>query len=98
MTTCGYDYNTLLIFQERDGRNNEALQTLEALQKVVVAETGEETPMEELGEKEKKAMYAHYAVVLSRLGRLKEADGYYKQFLSLSNVFDRDNYLIMPTY
>ena len=93
MTTCGYDYNTLLIFQERDGRNNEALQTLEALQKVVVAETGEETPMEELGE---KAMYAHYAVVLSRLGRLKEADGYYKQFLSLSNVFDRDNYLIMP--
>ena len=93
MTTCGYDYNTLLIFQERD---NEALQTLEALQKVVVAETGEETPMEELGEKEKKAMYAHYAVVLSRLGRLKEADGYYKQFLSLSNVFDRDNYLIMP--
>lgn len=65
MTTCGYDYNTLLIFQERDGRNNEALQTLEALQKVVVAETGEETPMEELGEKEKKAMYAHYAVVLS---------------------------------
>ena len=41
-------------------------------------------------------MYAHYAVVLSRLGRLKEADGYYKQFLSLSNVFDRDNYLIMP--
>ena len=38
MTTCGYDYNTLLIFQERDGRNNEALQTLEALQKVVVAE------------------------------------------------------------
>lgn len=91
-----YDYNTLLIFQERDGRNNKALQTLEALQKVVVAETGEETPMEELGEKEKKAMYAHYAVVLSRLGRLKEADGYYKQFLSLSNVFDRDNYLIMP--
>ena len=54
MTTCGYDYNTLLIFQERDGRNNEALQTLEALQKVVVAETGEETPMEELGEKERK--------------------------------------------
>ncbi len=91
-----YDYNTLLIFQERDGRNNEALQTLEALQKVVVAETGEETPMKELGEKEKKAMYAHYAVVLSRLGRLKEAAGYYKQFLSLSNVFDRDNYLIMP--
>ena len=91
-----YDYNTLLIFQERDGRNNEALQTLEAVQKVVVAETGEETPMKELGEKEKKAMYAHYAVVLSRLGRLKEAAGYYKQFLSLSNVFDRDNYLIMP--
>ena len=91
-----YDYNTLLIFQERTDGTMKPFKPLKHCKKVVVAETGEETPMEELGEKEKKAMYAHYAVVLSRLGRLKEADGYYKQFLSLSNVFDRDNYLIMP--
>lgn len=91
-----YNYNTLLTFQELDRRNEEALRTLEALQKVVTGETGSETPMEGLGEKEKKAMFAHYAVVLFRLGRVGEAEEYYKRFLSTAQEYDRDNYLIMP--
>ena len=91
-----YDYNTLLTFQELDRRSGEALRTLEALQKVVTGETGSETPMEGLGEKEKKAMYAHYAVVLYRLGRVREAEDYYKRFLSAAKGYSRDDYLIMP--
>lgn len=91
-----YNYNTLLTFQELDRRSEDALRTLEALQKVVTGETGSETPMEGLGEKEKKAMFAHYAVVLFRLGRVGEAEEYYKQFLSTAREYDRDNYLIMP--
>lgn len=91
-----YNYNTLLTFQELDRRDEEALHTLESLQKVVTGETGNETPMEGLSEKEKKAMYAHYAVVLFRLGRVREAEDYYKQFLSTAKEYDRDNYLIMP--
>lgn len=91
-----YNYNTLLTFQERDGRNEDALRTLEALRKVVTGETGSETPMEGLAEKERKAMFAHYAVVLFRLGRTKEAEEYYKRFLSTGKEYDRDNYLIMP--
>lgn len=91
-----YNYNTLLTFQELDRRSEDALRTLEALQKVVTGETGSETPMEGLGEKEKKAMFAHYAVVLFRLGRAGEAEEYYKQFLSTAREYDRDNYLIMP--
>lgn len=91
-----YNYNTLLTFQELDRRSEDALCTLEALQKVVTGETGSETPMEGLGEKEKKAMFAHYAVVLFRLGRVGEAEEYYKQFLSTAREYDRDNYLIMP--
>lgn len=91
-----YNYNTLLTFQELDRRSEDALRTLEALQKVVTGETGSETPMEGLGEKEKKAMFAHYAVVLFRLGRVVEAEEYYKQFLSTAREYDRDNYLIMP--
>ena len=55
-----YDYNTLLIFQKSDRRNEEALRTLAALEKVVTEETGSETPMEGLSAKEKKAMYAHF--------------------------------------
>lgn len=49
-----YDYNTLLIFQKSDRRNEEALRTLAALEKVVTEETGSETPMEGLSAKEKK--------------------------------------------
>lgn len=91
-----YNYNTLLTFQELDRRSEEALRSLEALQRVVTEETGNETPMEGLGEKEKKAMYAHYAVVLNRLGRTREAEESYKQFLAVAPEYDRDNYLIMP--
>lgn len=91
-----YNYNTLLTFQELDRRSEDALRTLEALQKVVTEETGSETPIEGLGEKEKKAMFAHYAVVLFRLGRVAEAEEYYKRFLSTAQEYDRDNYLIMP--
>lgn len=91
-----YNYNTLLTFQEQDRHNEEALRTLEALQKVVSGETGSETPMEGLDEKEKKAMLAHYAVVLFRLGRVREAEESYRRFLSTAKEYDRDNYLIMP--
>lgn len=91
-----YIYNTLLTFQERDRRNEEALHTLEALQKIVTGETGSEAPIEGLNEKEEKAMFAHYAVVLFRLGREREAEEYYKLFLSTAKEYDRDNYLIMP--
>lgn len=65
-----YDYNTLLIFQKSDRRNEEALRTLAALEKVVTEETGSETPME-VECKGEKAMYAHYAVVLFGWGRRK---------------------------
>lgn len=91
-----YDYNTLLIFQKSDRRNEEALRTLAALEKVVTEETGSETPMEGLSAKEKKAMYAHYAVVLFRLGQAEEAERYYRKFLAASEEYDRDDYLIMP--
>lgn len=91
-----YNYNTLLTFQERDHRSEEALRTLEALQKVVTEATGSETPMEGLSEKEKKTMFAHYTLVLFQLGRQKEADDYYKLFLSTAKEYDRDSYLITP--
>lgn len=77
-----YNYNTLLIFQESDRRSEEALKTLAALERIVTEETGSEIPMEGLSGKEKKAMYAHYAVVLSGWGgrkRLTAITGYFCQ-------------------
>lgn len=91
-----YNYNTLLVFYVYDGRPEEALETLEALENVVTKQTGTEIRMEGLDEKEQKALYAHYAIVLSRLGRSEEARDYYRRFLALGDVYPRDNYMIMP--
>lgn len=91
-----YNYNTLLVFEQRDGRNEDALRTLDDLERVVTEQTGRETPMEGLDTKEQKALCAHRAVVLSRLGRTKEAAACYERFRALGPIHDRDNYLIMP--
>ena len=91
-----YDYNTLLVYQIQDNLNEEALKTLGRLEKVVTSQTGGETYMEGLDEKEMKALYANHAVVLYRLGEKEEAERYYLKFLATGKANDRDNYLIMP--
>lgn len=90
-----YNYNAMLMFLQLDHRLEEALITLDALQKVVTGETGGEPSMEGLADKEKKTMYAQYAGVLMGLGRTQEADEYYRRFLALAKENDYDNYLIM---
>lgn len=90
-----YHYNTLFMFQLKDKRHDEALASLEALRKVVTGQTGAETSMEGLADKEKKTLYAQYATVLLQLGRTREADDYYRRFLALARENDSDNYLIM---
>lgn len=90
-TNCKYrydhlrhQYNTLLVFQESDHRNGEALQTLDALEKVVT------------DKEERKAMIARRAVILYRSGLKREADENYRQFLALGKPTDRDNDPILP--
>ena len=91
-----YNYNTLLVFREKDRLYGEALSTLERLGRVVTRNTGQEVYVAGMEAKELKAMYAHYAMVLFRLGRKAEAEEYYKLFRRLGRDDDRDNYLIIP--
>lgn len=91
-----YDYNTLLVFQELDNRCEEALRTLDALEKVVTDNAADVAEMDGIDEKARKAMIAHRAVISYRLERKAEADNYYRQFLAMGGATDRDNYLIMP--
>lgn len=91
-----YHYNTLLVYYEKDHRGEEALRTLDALEKVVASATGQETGIDGLDEKERKAFYGHRTVVYNILGRNAEADESYRQFISLGKPTDRDNYLVMP--
>lgn len=91
-----YNYNTLLVLQEKDQLYEKAVRTLDRLEEVVTEAYGKEPYIEGLEEKEKKALYAHRAVVLSRLGKKKEAAEAYRLFNSVGRVYDKDNYLIMP--
>ena len=91
-----YNYNTLLVMQQRDRKYAEALETLDALEAVVTEAQGNEPHMQGLDRKELKALYANRAVVLGRLGRTTEAEDFYRKFFAMGNIHDRDNYLIMP--
>lgn len=91
-----YNYNSLLIMQQRDKRYEEALLTLDELEKVVTESTDGEPGIDGLAEKEKKTMYAHRAVLLSHLGRMAEADRSYADWETIGNVYTKDDYLIIP--
>lgn len=91
-----YNYNSLLIMQQRDKRYEDALQTLEELEEVVTEATNEEPGIGNLAKKEKKTMYAQRAVILSRLGRIKEADEAYQTWKAIGEAYIKDDYLIIP--
>lgn len=91
-----YNYNSLFIMQQRDKHYEDALQTLEELEKVVTEATDGEPGIGNLAEKEKKTLYAHRAVVFSRLGRISEADEAYRKWETIGEAYTKDDYLIIP--
>lgn len=91
-----YNYNTLLIMQQRDKRYEDALQTLAELEIVTDEATQEEPEIEGFTKKERKTMYAQKAVILSQLGRMKEADKAYRQWEVIGKAYTKDDYLIIP--
>lgn len=91
-----YNYNSLLVMQQRDGRYGDALLTLDELDRVVTESTHEEPGMDNLAEKERKTLYAQRAVLLSRLGRTREADEAYRAWQAVGKAYTKDDYLIMP--
>ncbi|WP_075558304.1 AraC family transcriptional regulator [Parabacteroides timonensis] len=91
-----YNYNSLLIMQQRDKRYEEALHTLDLLAEVVNADIAGTPSIGGLAEKEQKTMYAQRAVLLSRLGRIAEADEAYGRWHSIGDKYMKDDYLICP--
>lgn len=91
-----YEYKTLVMFYERDGRYTDVLRVLDAWEKIVSASTGGEPAIDGLDDSERKDLCAMRTVALSRLGRKAEAAEYYRQFCALDKSLSRNNYLIMP--
>lgn len=91
-----YEYKTLVMFYERDGRHEDVLSTLDKWEDIVSESTGKETAIDGLAENEMKDLYAQRAVALSRTGRTAEAEECYRQFRALDNDLAHNNYLIIP--
>ncbi|WP_302773595.1 helix-turn-helix domain-containing protein [Parabacteroides johnsonii] len=91
-----YNYNTLLIMQQRDNQYEKALKTLDLLEEIVTKDMEGTTDIGSLTDKEKKTMYAQRALILSRLGRMQEADEAYRAWLTIGDTYSKDDYLIIP--
>lgn len=91
-----YEYNTLLVMYQRDKRYEEALNILDRLQEVVTEATNAGPVIDGLNDKEEKTMYAQRAVLLSRTGRVEEAEDAYRKWSKIGTKFSKDDYLIIP--
>lgn len=91
-----YEYKTLVMFYERDGRYTDVLRVLDAWEKIVSASTGTEPAIDGLDDSERKDLCAMRTVALSRLGRKAEAAECYRKFKELDKSLSRNSYLVMP--
>ena len=91
-----YEFNTLLIMYQRDKCYEKALKTLDMLQDVVNESADAEPVIDGLKTKELKTLYAQRAVLLSRTGRLEEAENAYRNWRMIGAKYSKDDYLIIP--
>lgn len=92
-----YYYATLVEKLQESSRNELAMSVLVKLDKLVkddADQTG--VPIETLENSRMKDIYAHYAVLLQRLGRDDEAAAYYKKFVDAGEEHYYDYSCIMP--
>ncbi len=90
------DCNDLLICYEQDKRYGDALRVLDKLKGYLNARMPGEAEMEGLYEQERCKWLAHRAVVCSKMGREKEAQEAYREFMGMGRVNRRYAYLIVP--
>lgn len=90
------DCNDLLICYEQDKRYVDALRMLDKLKGYLDARMPGETEMEGLHEQERCKWLAHRTVVCSKMGREKEAQESYREFMAMGRANRRYAYLIVP--
>jgi len=91
-----YEYKTLALFYQRDGRYDNVLRILDGWEDIVSESTGDEPAIDGLAESELKDLLAMRTVTLSRTGYETEAAECYRKFRELDKELGRNNYLVMP--
>lgn len=91
-----YDYHTLLVLLQRDGRFEEAVGVLDDLERVIGSASDGVPSIHGLYEKERKTLLAQRAVLFGQLGRYDDADRAYREWAEIGGAYAKDDYLIMP--
>lgn len=92
-----YNYNTLLILLQRDGRCEEALEALDDLARVIDSSYPEDLPViDGLYEKERKTLLAQRTVLYDLLNRSDDADRAYREWSDIGGAYTKDDYLVIP--
>lgn len=91
-----YDYNTLLILLQRDGRLEEAVGVLDDLERVIGSSSEGVPSIGGLYEKEHKTLMAQRAVLYGQLKRYDEAERAYREWARIGGAYTKDDYLMIP--
>lgn len=91
-----YNYNTLLILLQRDGRLEEAAGVLDDLERVIGSSSEGVPSIGGLYEKEHKTLMAQRAVLYGQLKRYDEAERAYREWMRIGGAYTKDDYLVIP--
>lgn len=91
-----YNYNTLLVLLQRDGRFEEAVGVLDNLERIIGNSPEGLPSIGGLSEKERKTLFAQRAVLFGQLKRYDEADRAYREWTKIGGAYTKDDYLVIP--
>lgn len=91
-----YNYHTLLILLQRDGRFEEALKVLDDLGRVIGCSSEGLPLIDGLVQKERKTLLAQRAVLFNYLKQYDKAERAYQEWTEIGGAYTKDDYLIIP--
>lgn len=91
-----YDYNTLVVYYIRDGRNEDAYKMLVKAEKIWNADKPGQRNVKGLPQREQKILLAYRTVILHNLGREGEAKEAFSRFQKVQPDNHTHDYIVMP--
>lgn len=91
-----YNLNTLILYKLRDGENEQALQWLQRAEMLEKEEEKAGREPDAVAMRQARILLAYKTVILSNLGREKEADKTYSDYLQARAGRTSEDYIIMP--
>ena len=91
-----YNLNTLILYKLRDGENEQALQWLQRAETLEKEEDKAGREPDAVAMRQARILLAYKTVILSNLGREKEADKTYSDYLQARAGRTSEDYIIMP--